>query len=311
MNRQEIFLAALLHDIGKFGQRADEPYWKSGDLDKVSKGLIQAVCPLRDQGGVQFHTHLHVLWTHHFFQLPAVQKRIRALGMEINPFDAKEEQVADNLVNLAIYHHKPTTDLQKLIQMADHWASGLDRTKTTNEKENRKNFKEVGLLSVFSQVNRQNNAKDFYIKMKGLDLDEDVVFPSDTEDINYSALWKTFTAHLEKIPVSNDKSKQAGKAFIETMIFLLKKITWCIPASTFKGDLPSVSLYDHLRVTAAIADSIYAYAEERGWDNTFEKGKAKLTFKDGIHLPLLLVNVDLSGIQPFLYKYLVPKLQRA
>ena len=49
--RYAIYLGALLHDIGKFYQRADEkPYWESKNLSESSKKLAQMICPSNEKG---------------------------------------------------------------------------------------------------------------------------------------------------------------------------------------------------------------------------------------------------------------------
>ncbi len=61
--RDQIYLAALLHDIGKFYQRADTGAVKtSKHLKEETKNLEKYICP-------QFNgnsTHKHVLWTAQF-----------------------------------------------------------------------------------------------------------------------------------------------------------------------------------------------------------------------------------------------------
>jgi len=59
--RDQIIYATLLHDIGKFMQRAELPC--PGLTDDASK---QRVCP-QDKQSAGF-THLHTLWTDQFFE---------------------------------------------------------------------------------------------------------------------------------------------------------------------------------------------------------------------------------------------------
>lgn len=49
--RDLVYLAALLHDIGKFYQRADEAFNnKQSDLTDYSKKLANDICPVNDMG---------------------------------------------------------------------------------------------------------------------------------------------------------------------------------------------------------------------------------------------------------------------
>ena len=52
----EVVIAALLHDLGKFGQRAGAAR---------SENLKETYCPKTSQG---WHSHIHVLNTDHFIE---------------------------------------------------------------------------------------------------------------------------------------------------------------------------------------------------------------------------------------------------
>lgn len=63
MKRETIFLAALLHDIGKFWQRADSNGSTSSEtLSSDTKKNIGLFCPQYDSK----YSHKHVLWTAEF-----------------------------------------------------------------------------------------------------------------------------------------------------------------------------------------------------------------------------------------------------
>ncbi|MCC5917274.1 MAG: type III-A CRISPR-associated protein Cas10/Csm1 [Cryomorphaceae bacterium] len=303
MTKNEIYLAALLHDIGKFWQRADpNGYEASSELSSTSKELARFICPQKDTGGYSFPTHLHVIWTHEFFA-QHLSKPLSKLGLKVNPF-FQEGKTQDNLINASIYHHRPETPLQGLIQMADHWASGIDRTQKETEAIEGRYFKNVPLLSIFSQLNGKDK-RDFYTPMKAQNpADKNAVFPviDENDALNYANLWESFVEEIELIPVADDPSPQALNSYLDTLHFVLKKYTSAIPASTFKKDIPCVCLYDHLRITAAIAHSLFIWSEEKSFENAFKvNDNNKLSLKTSEDLPLLLACVDLSGIQKFIY----------
>lgn len=59
MNKRDaIILGALLHDIGKFMQRAEIP------LGQQSKNMESSICPVYK--GI--YSRKHVLWTNEFFE---------------------------------------------------------------------------------------------------------------------------------------------------------------------------------------------------------------------------------------------------
>ena len=62
--RERIYLAALLHDIGKFYQRADTGNTISSKYLKSSRQLETMFCPVY----AGKYSHKHVLWTAQFIE---------------------------------------------------------------------------------------------------------------------------------------------------------------------------------------------------------------------------------------------------
>jgi len=65
-------------------------------------------------------------------------------------------------------------------------------------------------------------------------------------------------------------------------------------------DMANVSLFEHLKTTAAFADSIYMHEQENSAGFTFDKEYNRLKVKEDV-FPVLLVGGDISGIQKFIY----------
>ena len=96
--REKVYLAALLHDIGKFYQRADKGSARGSQHLKEYCKDEAAFCPVNK--GV--YTHKHVLWTAQFIDdYSAVFKKLADSG--IGDISNK-----DNLINLAAGHHLRT-----------------------------------------------------------------------------------------------------------------------------------------------------------------------------------------------------------
>lgn len=112
--REHIYLAALLHDIGKFYQRADNPYSdKRNDLSEPVKNMADLICPLNNEGRFGYQ---HTVWTLQFLtEIEAILKKIPDFSQ--NLFDRENNQ--DTIFQLASFHHKPSTELQALISLAD------------------------------------------------------------------------------------------------------------------------------------------------------------------------------------------------
>jgi len=122
-NRNKIHLASLLHDIGKFYQRTDEvSVSKSEHLTAEIKRLEDTFCPL-DIKTKGKRTHKHVLWTAQFIK--DLEKQFR------NIFIKESDVSVDQIMRMAAVHHNPSpgSEMELIIQKADHYSSGADRSK--------------------------------------------------------------------------------------------------------------------------------------------------------------------------------------
>lgn len=299
--RQTIFLAALLHDIGKFYQRGDDSF-SNANLSEQTRNMLDYICPINQKGNFGYQ---HVLWTNEFFN--RAQNKFKDLGLNVNVFDPSA-QTENNVVNLAVFHHKPNSLMQAVIQLADWWSSGLDREKDYSNWANTNDastFKDVTLSSVWEEIvigNSRKNKQEYGYSIAPLDFSKNI-FPSLLEEtkkgqVEYSKLWEIFFKEFNLIDPKNPSS------FTETLLFLLKKYTWCIPASTKQGDLPNTSLFDHLKTTAAIADCLIEYSNCTPDSIEFKDQKVSL---QNNHFPLMLFCGDISGIQNFIYNITASK----
>ena len=260
---EQLVLAALLHDIGKFAQRAERP--KSTQLEGE-------LCPCGKHGR---STHLHVLYTDYFIEndIP--------LPLQIDK---------GRLARLAAAHHKPAGDslAEQTLCIADRISAGMDRI---DEEDSSGDYKSSRLLSTFSQVSLRkdkstNPINKSYYTLSALDCNP---FPCDLEEArkkSYHELFNKFLGDLKLVPTT------AGmRHYLSSIDTLLEKYTWCIPSSTYKNE-PDISLYDHAVTTAAIAQALAAYHSEHG-GVPGQSTRATQKF--------LLLGGDLSGIQSYLF----------
>jgi CRISPR-associated protein Csm1 len=230
-------LAALIHDIGKFWQRAEASPIQTlaPNYEKFSKD---------DYG----HNGAHATWSSAFVE-------------RYMPKDFAQE------VNSAVlFHHKPNDDLSRLVTLADHLASG--ERLASNDKHPQL------LKSVMTRIGNTLEESN-YLPLQPLGLEEDILFPlEDVPDKNkirqdYQTLWQEFVEEVQLL-----KHIKEMPAYIEALGAILKQYTWCIP-SAYYGSEPDISLYDHSRVASAIAACISGLDSEMVSQILANKGKSK------------------------------------
>ncbi len=281
-----IYLAALLHDIGKFYQRAGKSshYAAQFKLADDFKKLESTYCPPDGKGN---YTHRHVLWTAQFIsELEEKHPVIRKAGI-----NADGNRVS--LMRLAASHHKPSNLYEGIIQLADHFSSGIDRQKKeAGERDSAvklpEGFTEVRMVSLFETIGMEKNASYRYmLPLKKMSLQKDF-FPvsgEQTGDEEYPELWKAFYREVMGLDIPHMRT------YTEALLSILEKYTITIPSSTL--DLPDISLFDHLKTTAAFAVALYQIAMEKNVSDPASLKEAGNLF--------LLAGADLSGVQEFLY----------
>ncbi len=233
-------LAGLLHDVGKFSQRAG--IGKSETWDREAREQIK---------------YAHALYSFDFLR-------------EFVP----EKWHAD--LSGVAYHHHPRTLPERWIQIAD-WLSSAERIR--GEDEDTDTSAPI-LQSVFSRVEFEDNKTDkkSYWHLARLNVqDRDSFFPNAVQDKDwrdaYAKLWDGFTEECTLHGVSAN-STLSPMSYLENVIALLQEFTWCMPSAYWKN-VPDVSLYDHLRTTASIAACIAADEQTAEWCDAIQNNQAR------------------------------------
>ncbi len=301
------YLAGLLHDIGKFWQRADPSGAQSSAvLSEQTKKLESVLCPTTPKS---IYTHKHVLWTAQFFE--SYNHLFKgAVRIEVPP-DCSLER-------LASAHHNPGNAWERIVQQADHYASSSDRSKIKKDelivaaddtKAGWDRFKSVPLDSILESVDlsggengsaRAATGRLWRMPATPLELSETAIFPRKREDsaarlsqTAYADLWKGFTSGLGQY------RPHSVAALCEALLTRLWTYSSCFPSSTIAHDLPDVSLYDHLKITAAFSACVCQYLLSQPQYADFN---AQTDWRiDEDESPVLLIGADLSGIQAFIY----------
>jgi CRISPR-associated protein Csm1 len=275
--REHIYLAALLHDIGKFYQRVDTGSVSTSEYLSQSNKTESAFLP-QNKG---IYTHKHCLWTAQFID------DYRSVFRNLIGADSSNLTDKNNLLNLTACHHLPKEQLSPLgqfIKEADCLSSGMDRDTEEAYKDERDenrwdSFKTKRMTSILETVCKKDITVNWHLPVDKLNLTKSF-FPKQTFDTppNYTQLWQDFISEFKFIQANT------YRAFSETLLNLLYKYASCIPASTI--NFPDVSLYDHSKTTAALAICLYDFNQSNEQSDE----------------PFLLIGADFSGIQSWLYQ---------
>lgn len=178
------------------------------------------------------------------------------------------------------------------VMIADRLSSGIDRIRD-EEDESKTGFRESRLLSVFDEIellkHQFNPPGNSFHDLVPLELGSEKVFPREGKPKGpakeYEALFGQFISELGKI-----NTNSGFNFYLESMISLLEKYTWCIPSSSFKT-LPDISLFDHSLSTASIAQGLFLYHAHNESTPRWKDDKSKF----------ILMGGDLSGIQDYIF----------
>lgn len=312
-----VALAAYLHDLGKFAERAG-----AFDGDPRLDAHLTLYCPFHDEG--RWFSHRHAAHTALAFDL--IEKHLPdLLRGDMTPFAGRaiaERQSAneatDSLINASAAHHKPETFLQWVIATADRVASGFEREDF--ERYNQaKDEDGKGLdhytsrqLTLFEQIDFSEPARRI---AKGTlqqryplaALSPRAIFPVSAAEcekrdrgaakLEYKALWDEFVRRLEDVPRSHRTNLPL---WLDHFDSLWLTYTQAIPSATAFGTKPEVSLYDHSRTTAALAAALWRWHEAQKQADS--AAATVLTERKDFAVPkLLLVQGDFFGIQDFIF----------
>ena len=192
--REKVYLAALLHDIGKFYQRADTGSVRGSKyLNDYCKDEA-AFCPVYNS----VYSHKHVLWTAQFIDdFSAVFKKLADSG--IDDMSNKE-----NLINLAAGHHLQKDQLSvlgQIIKEADSLSSGMDRDNVYNDIQDEQNwdaFKKKRMTSILQTVNANDKLDEWWhLPVTSMELSKKY-FPKQKFETapDYASLWDDFVEEL-------------------------------------------------------------------------------------------------------------------
>jgi CRISPR-associated protein Csm1 len=219
-------LAGLLHDIGKFAQRAGEGRYEAFDANTRQE--------------VHYDHALRSYWFVQQYISTSLRNEGRLSGVA--------------------YHHRPKSIQDYWIQLAD-WLSSAEREQDEDQRIPRMQSVFSSLSGyqnkMYLPLTRLNPGERSHLFPESL-IDNEW---KEQAQKSYEALWKEFESELHTYKIAEEANLEIC---LELLYALLQEFTWCIPSS-FWHSVPDVSLFDHLRTTASIAACLAADQRSIDW----------------------------------------------
>ena len=270
---QTVVLAALLHDVGKLLHRGDKEYKYNDGHEKASaKFIINHYKKLKNNNLYDIDL-LRILVLYH---KPKVQKKVIL----------SDEYFLDKSVD----EKEKIWKLISIVRRADIY-SCAERERDEDERV-KTGFadKKLPLTSIFSVINLNGNMPQEIDKIRYNFTPSETLecFPKAINELTEHEILEQIKAFKDSIPDFSRLNK--FEEVLNIWLNILEKYMWAVPSDTrYKNS--DVSLYDHLRSSAAIVACLYEhhrYAIEEG-----KKFKGTNEF--------IFVGGDFSGIQEYIF----------
>jgi len=290
--KDKIYLAALLHDIGKFIERAKNKNWQN-DKKKYERR--------KDVSSGYAHRRYSALFVEEHLNLESYsQDDLNSISeLALHHHDDNKKEVEEYI---SIDNRGP---LQKIIRIADDLASSERKKDETLEPVS---YYLANIESPFNDItikdeqgNEKNKANKEYLPTTKLSLDKFCQFPIKEKEAAENQYIKLVPEFLEE--VKNIESEDA-------LLSLMEKYLINVPAQSpkefnnekhlYKAD---INLYDHSRAVAAIAVVLY----EEYLNGSYKKKDKEICSKEykalleSFSKPAILVCGNVNGIQDFIF----------
>lgn len=194
--------------------------------------------------------------------------------------------------------HLAVDDLAYLVYEADNIAAGADRRDVADGKKTFSFDPSICLENVFNVFEGTKKEEKSYFPLKELDAGEEPNYP--VRNPSLVATPGKYQTIVNDLKV-NFQRKAPQDMEPDELLRILEDTVSFIPSSTDRNQVADISLYDHVKMTAAIGTSLFRYLESQGnhdyKDYCFTHGKDHRREKN-----MLFISGDFSGIQKFIYR---------
>ena len=208
----------------------------------------------------------------------------------------KDKEILDQVR----YHHGamlkeaglPEDSLAYITYMADNIAAAADRREQPGDGTGFD--RNMALDSIFNILN--GNDEHFRYEPRTMKREDGINFPQEGE-LSYSdSFYQLVMSDMKDVL----KNLSYTEAYLNSLLETMEACLTYIPSSTSRKERADISLYDHVKLTAAIGNCIYAFLEEKGikdYQNCLFKNAGTFYDED----VFLMYSMDMSGIQAFIY----------
>lgn len=322
-----VALAAWLHDLGKFAERARIPEAQTKDADGNTRQAINELLACPESNGRR--THIHAAYT--AIGMDLLEAHLpELLGEDMTPFAPwREKNADDSIINAAARHHRPDTFLQWIIASADRLASGFEREKFAaynhapdEEPARPLNHYTTRQWTLLEGIHLHKREETRECRYPLEPFSPEAIFPVPEKECErednkaaqgrYLALWHQFQDGLKAIPTSHRTNLPL---WLDHFDSLWLAFTHAIPSATagIGGNVrPDVGLYDHSRTTAALAVALWRFHADQGHEPADIKEQLRAQWdSDRVGCEVsrlawesdkfLLILGDFTGIQDFIF----------
>lgn len=218
-------------------------------------------------------------------------------------YDYLREEVGiqdKDILDSVLYHHAdmlcradiPANSNAYITYIADNIASATDRRDKGTEDYGFEMA--MPLQPVFNILN--GNSDNEYYRPTML-REDDINYPVKEQKCFDQSFYRDVK---ERITITLKGIKFDDEHYVNSILSVLEATMSYLPSSTSKKEVADISLYDHVKLTAAISSCVYQYLKEKDIDDYRECLYKKSQDFYG-EKAFLLYSMDLSGIQDFIY----------
>lgn len=208
----------------------------------------------------------------------------------------------EDVLNCIRFHHKkeievamiPNDSAAYIVYIADNVAAAADRRGYVEGEAESMHFdKEIPLSPVFNILNSNKERATYETRLFDGNVNYPVHSDLKTPFFRYKEILNKLKEELKFITLNN-------KAYIDSLLEIIESSFAYVPSSTLTTELADISLYDHSKITAAVASCISEYLDATNITDykmaLMEHEKDFLAKK-----AFLMFSCDFSGIQKFIF----------